>query len=48
MKNKKVTFADDYTFISRDNPQALEELVIDLFIQFVNDKYGKVVIERKN
>jgi hypothetical protein len=44
---QEITISPDCVFISRDNDEILDDLIADLFVDFVNNKYGKQVVEKR-
>jgi hypothetical protein len=44
---KGITFAEDCEFISDSNQEVLDELLTEMFVEFVNNSCGKQVIEIK-
>lgn len=44
---KEVEFAEDCIFECTDEPEVVNELLTDWFIEFANKLYGKQVLERK-
>lgn len=44
---QEITFSPDCVFISEDNDEILDDLIADLFVEFVNKRHGKQVIVKK-
>lgn len=44
---KEIKFADNCVYEKGENKEIIKDLITTLFIQYVNDKYGYEVIEKK-
>jgi hypothetical protein len=43
---QEITFSPDCFVISEDNEEILDDLIADLFVEFVNKRHGKQVVEK--
>ncbi len=44
---QELKFSDDCIYKKGENKELLQDLITILFVQYVNDKYGYEVIEKK-